>query len=321
MTYSIEESLQFRKIAADQKRVTQVGTQIHGSANYRRVAQLVRSGVLGKITHCRAWMVCNEAPDGIGKPPNEPPPKGLDWDFWLGPAPVSPYNPNKFNGGRFRYFWDYGGGWMTGMAPHLLDLWFYALDIDAPTAVAASGGRWAVDDNAETPDTQYVTYDFPDMTMLWSHNSANSYGYEFQTPAPTPTTQSTSKKTALSTCPTRRRIGVAFQGTNGTLVANYGQHGIWTEGDRIKQSDLKDIPFPKAVNHYDEFVQCIKTRKQPSCNVAYHHYVNLACHLGNVALRAGRKIRWDNKAETIVGDPQAAALMTRNYRKPWTLPT
>ncbi len=321
MTHSIHESLLLRKVAVERRRVTQVGTQIHAGANYKRVVELVRSGILGKITHVRGWMVCNESPSGIGTPADVAPPPGLNWDFWLGPAPKSPFNVNKFRTGWFRYFWDYGGGWMTAMAPHLIDLWFYALpELVAPTGVAASGGRWAVEDHAETPDSQYVLYDFPGMNVMWSHSSANSYGYELQTAAPTPTTRSTPTKTAIVSCPMRRRIGVAFQGTHGTLAADYGRHGIWTEGDRIKDEDLKDVPSPPAHNHYDEFVQCIKTRKQASCNVAYHHKVNLLCHLGNVALRVGRKIRWDQGAETIVGDDEAAGMMTRTYRKPYGLP-
>jgi len=321
MTYNVHESLLLRKVAAERKRVTQVGTQIHAGANYKRIVEIVRSGILGKITHVRGWMVCNESPSGIGKPADSGPLSGLNWDFWLGSAPVSPFNINKFQKGWFRYFWDYGGGWMTAMAPHLIDLWFYALkDLVAPTGVAASGGRWAVDDNAETPDSQYVLYDFPGMTVMWSHSSANSYGYEFQSGAPTPTTRSKPDKTAVVPCSMKRRIGVVFQGTSGTLAANYGQHGLWTEGDRITDEDLKDVPSPPAHDHYDEFVQCIKTRKQPSCNVAYHHKVNLVCHLANIALRANRKIRWDSRAETIVGDAEAARMMTRDYRRPYTLP-
>ncbi len=320
MTHNIHESLTLKKVADDRKRVTQVGTQIHAGANYKRVAEIVWSGVLGKVTLVRGWMVCNEAPDGIGKPANSDPLPGLNWDLWLGPAPESPFNINKFKGGWFRYFWDYGGGWMTAMAPHLIDLWFYAMpELDQPLAVSASGGRWAVDDMAETPDSQYVTYDFPDVTLQWSHSSANSYGYEFQTAAPTPTTQSTPEKTAIVNCKMRRRIGVVFQGSHGTLAADYGRHGIWTEGDRIKQAQLDAIPSPPGHNHYDEFVQCIKTRKQPSCNVGYHHKTDLACHLGNIALRVNRKVHWDAKTQTIVGDNEAATLMTREYRAPYTL--
>jgi len=321
MTYNVRESLLLRKVAGERKRVTQVGTQIHAGANYKRVVELVRAGVLGKITHVRGWMVCNEAPDGIGKPADVEPLPGLNWDSWLGPAPVSPFNINKFRTGWFRYFWDYGGGWITAMAPHLIDLWFYALpDLTAPTGVAASGGRWVVDDNAETPDSQYVLYDFPGMTVMWSHSSANSYGYELQTGAPTPTTRSKPNKTAIVPCPMKRRIGVAFQGTHGTLAADYSKHGIWTEGGRIEDANLKDVPSPPAHNHYDEFVQCIKTRETPRCNVAYHHKVNLVCHLGNIALRVNRKIRWDDEAETLVGDAEAARMMTRDYRKPYALP-
>jgi predicted dehydrogenase len=300
MSHNIAEGEAMVTAARENGRIVQVGTQIHAGSNYKRAVEIVRSGALGKISVARTWMTCNESPDGIGKPENSDPPAGLDWDMWLGPAPVSPYNPAKFYGGQFRYFWDYGGGWLTGMGPHILDLVFWALDLAPPLAAAASGGRYVMDDIAETPDTQEVIYDFPNLTATWSHMSACSYGYELR------------GGTEIT-----RRLGIMFHGTNGTLVADYGTLEILPEGARM--NDFQLPPPPPATDHYHEFIDSVKSRKPTSCDVAYAQKINIACHLGNISLRTGRKVHWDDTAKRIVADEEANRLVSRTYRPPWRL--
>jgi predicted dehydrogenase len=220
--------------------------------------------------------------------------------MWLGPAPLSPFNPAKFYGGQFRYFWNYGGGWMTGMGPHILDLAFWAMNLEPPLAAASSGGRYVIRDIAETPDTHEVVFDFPGLTMTWSQMEACSYGFELR-----------------GGSEMKRRLGVMFHGTNGTLVADYGQLEVFPEGDRMK--DFEPPPPPPAHDHYHEFIGSVKSRKLTSCDVAYAQKINIACHLGNVSLRVGRKVRWDDKTKKIVADDEANRLVSREHRAPWRL--
>jgi predicted dehydrogenase len=300
LSHNIAEGEAMVKAARENERVVQLGTQIHGGSNYKRVVEIVRSGALGKISVVRTWLTCNDFPNGIGKPNDSSPPDGLDWDMWIGPAPLSAYNPAKFFGGQFRYFWDYGGGWMTGMGPHILDLAFWAMNLEPPLAAASSGGRYAIDDIAETPDTHEVVFDFPGLTMTWSQMEACSYGFELR-----------------GGSEMRRRLGVMFHGTNGTLVADYGQLEIFPEGDRMNGLELP--ASPPATDHYHEFIDSVMSRKLTSCDVAYAQKINIACHLGNISLRVGRKIRWNNEAKRIVGDGEAARLVGRDHREPWRL--
>jgi predicted dehydrogenase len=298
LSHNIAEGEAMVKAARQNERIVQLGIQIHGGSNYKRVVEIVRSGALGKISVVRTWLTCNQFPDGIGRPENASPPEGLDWDMWLGPAPLSPYNPAKFYGGQFRYFWDYGGGWMTGMGPHILDLAFWAMNLEPPLAAASSGGRYLIRDISETPDTHEVVFDFPDLTMTWSQMEACSYGYELR-----------------GGSEMRRRLGVMFHCTNGTLVADYDQLEIFPEGDRMKGFELP--PSPPATDHYHEFIDSVKSRKLTSCDAAYAQRINIACHLANISLRVGRKVHWDNEAKRIVGDEEANRMVSREHREPW----
>src|SRR6476469_4100659 len=136
-----------------------MGNHIHNDyPNYRRVVELVKSGMLGKID--RVYCAQGVGLKGIGRPPDSEPPKELYYEFWLGPAPKRPYNPNRshFN---YRYFWDYSGGSFIDFWCHYADVAYWALGLQAPTAVSAAGGRWLADDNAETPDTLEVLYEYP----------------------------------------------------------------------------------------------------------------------------------------------------------------
>src|SRR5208283_1018127 len=115
-------------------------TQIHAGANYRRVVELVRSGNLGKISVARTLNVMNQGPQGIGNPPNGNPPADLDWQRWVGPCPLRPYNPLIVEGAYTNCsFMSFSGGWTPGMAPHIIDLPVWALDLGFPTLTFSSG--------------------------------------------------------------------------------------------------------------------------------------------------------------------------------------
>ena len=291
------------KAARENNRVTQIGTQIHAEENYHRVVEIVRSGILGKITAVRNVFTLNEAPKGIGRHPDSDPPEGLDWDMWLGPAPKVPFNMARFVAGQHRYFKDYVGSWLHEMGPHIVDLPVWALELGPPKAVFATGGKWAMDDMSEIPDTMEAVFEYPDMLMTWHHMCANSYEVEFK-----------------GGPPFGRRICVLFHGLNGSLAADYGQYRLIPEGDRLKEDNLPPKTLPRSPGHEREFLDCIKSRKQPSCSVFYHYNVHIALNLAHISMKVGRKVLWDDKAGRIINDEEANRLVTPRYRAPWKLP-
>jgi predicted dehydrogenase len=147
------------------KRVCQAGLQRRSSAMCREVAEFVRGGGLGKVTGVRCFHIQNEWPKGIGNPPDSEPPADLDWEAWLGPAPKVPYNRNRAFY-QFRWFFDYSGGQMTNMGIHYLDQIHWALGQNAPLAVTAMGGKFAVEDNRDIPDTMEALWYYPGNTMV-----------------------------------------------------------------------------------------------------------------------------------------------------------
>jgi predicted dehydrogenase len=305
MTLTLGESLAVVAAVKKHNRISQVGTQIHASANYRKVVNYIRSGLLGPISVARSFNVYNFGPEGIGNDPNCDPPPGLDWQMWVGPARMRPFNPlvvrDSFTHSGFM---DYGGGWTPCWAPHILDLPIWALELGLPTMVAASGGRFVVQDAGDAYDTHEILLQYPKVTVTWMMSQVNSYGFDAQ-----------------GQPGTRRRLGTYFQGVNGTLFADYSTHKIIPEGDR-----LKDIPpeppkvVPDSPGHEREWLDCIRSGQQPSANVEYHHKVNVPIVLGNLSLRLGRAIRLDPNSGWIVGDEEAARLSVPEYRPPWKFP-
>jgi predicted dehydrogenase len=197
----------------------------------------------------------------------------------------------------------YSGGMTPGMAPHICDLPYWALRLDFPCVTSCSGGRYTVRGVGDAPDTQEVLWQYPHVTMTWMSSGVNSYGFDFQ-----------------GTPGIRRRLGVYFHGVNGTLFADYDTHEVVPEGDRMKDAKPPEPSIPPSPGHEREWLDCMKSRKQPSCNVSYHYKLDVACTLANLSLKVGRSIRFDPAAEKIVGDNEAARLAAPEYRHPWKFP-
>ena len=300
MTLHLAESLAVKRAAEKHSSVTQVGTQIHAGSNYRRVVEWVRSGKLGKISTARTFVFANQGPEGVGNPPDCDPPEGLDWDLWLGPASKKPCNPRAIAGaGPHSSFMDYGGGMTPGMAPHIVDLPYWALGLDYPIRTSSSGGRYVVQDAGDAPDVHEVLWQYPHMTMTWMMSLVNSYSFDLR------------GKSAL---------GIYFHGVAGTLYANYSMHEVVPEGARMKDAAKPAESVAPSPGHEREWLDSMKSRRQPSCNVAYHNKLNVAIALGTLALKLGRSIHFDPATEKIVGDEEAARLAVPEYRDPWKLP-
>ena len=303
MTLFPDETLAVRNAARKHKRIVQVGTQIHAGENYRRVVESVRSGRLGQVTVVRTFNVMNQGPQGLGNVPDSAPPADLDWERWVGPAPMRKFNEvivrDAYHHGSF---WDYSGGWTPGMAPHLIDLPVWALDLGFPLSTSCSGGRYVIRDMGDVPDVQEIVWSYPGVQMTWSMSMVNSFGFDFGRG-------------------TRdRRLGIYFHGVNGTLSTNYDKHEIAPEGDFLAAEPAPVQQIPPSPGHEREWLDCLRSRTQPSCNPDYHARIDLAINLANLSYRLGRSVRFDSKTERIVGDAEAAKAARPSYRAPYKFP-
>jgi predicted dehydrogenase len=295
LALTIAEGRAMIEAAKRHDRVCQMGAQRLSSPTYREATDFVRSGQLGKVGLVRAWAYLDWIRP-IGNPPDAAPPDHLDYDLWLGPAPKRPYNPNRchFN---FRWFWDYAGGLMTDWGVHLIQVLLWGMGSEPPKAVLSSGGKYVLEDNSETPDTQMTVYDFPTYTLVWEHKVGIGLGLY------------------------NRPWGMAFVGTEGTLIINDTGWEILREPskDALEPKKFPGGPDPRPA-HVRNFLDCVKSRQQPIENLDVGHHVSTVAHLGNIALRTGRRIVWDPAGERVVGDPEANQLVTVPYRAPWKLP-
>lgn len=297
LAFRIGEGRRMADAAAKYGRVTQMGNLIHAEENYHRVVEIVQSGILGKIARTQVAMAADRS--GLGHPADSEPPAGLDWDFWLGSAPKRAFNKNRFLF-NWRYFWDYGGGMLADFCCHIMDPIIWAMGVTSPETITASGGRYALDDNAETPDCMEVTYEFktPDgqpFLLVWSHTDFNSRPLIAK----------------------GRRI--MFQGTRGSLTSDYRAHEVTFEPGA--EADLPEPTLPRSPGHHREWLDAIRTRGETSCNFEYGHRLTSLGHLGNIALWTGEKLKWDGEAERFTNSEKANEYLFRDeYRAPWTLP-
>lgn len=297
LAYSIGEGRRIVEATQKYDRVTQMGNLIHATENYHRVAEIVQSGVLGRISKARFWM--SRLPDGLGHPADTAPPAGCDYDAWLGPAPARPFNPNRFTF-HWRWYWDYAGGLLADFVCHLVDPIVWGMEATAPVSVVASGGRYVSDDNAETPDTMEVTWHYPDRggwDLVWSQQSSNGNGFY------------------------GRPAGIAFEGANGTLHAHYDDFEI-IPARKGEELSLPEPTLPRSPGHHREWIDKVKSRERCSCNFDYGHRITSVAHLGNMALRSGQRLDWDAANERVTNEAAANELLFRAaYREPWDLPS
>jgi predicted dehydrogenase len=316
LSLCVEEGRRMVEAARKHNRVTQVGLHRRSSDFCREACDLVRSGAIGKVTVARAFHILNESPRGIGNPPNEEPPKGFDWDAWLGPAPKVPYNRNRAFY-RFRWFYDYSGGQLTNFGVHYLDLIHWALGHDAPLAVTAMGGKFAAFDNREVPDTLEVLWHYPGNTLV-SFSQFNA-----------------------TAAPAGLRGGeVEFRGTRGTLyIQGRGYEVVpdvlcvnevparrptdrsiersWRKGARAVIKPRKGTGSADTDRHARNFLDCVKSRKACHCDIEVGHRDTSAALIANIAHKTKKYLEWDAKAERFTNSTAANKLLRYEYRKPY----
>ena len=305
LTLVIGEGRPMIKAARDNKRVVQTGTMQRSGAEFKLVTDFVQSGALGKVNEVNVTLPGPNWIDRAKKPvADSAPPAGFDFDRWLGPAPLRPYNKNRVHY-LFRFYWDYSGGQQTNFGAHHLDTaqWGLGMDNSGPISVEGTAvynpNHWY-----ETPDSTVIKYQYAHGVTM------NCY----QIPG----------------IPSKK------QGTE--FVCEKGSIFVWRGGVVADASVLRmlDVPSPlvrkgdeivlpsehkRFANnaHVQDFISCVKSRRTPDADIAIGHRSATVCHLGNIAVRTGKKINWNPETETIVNDSAAAKWLTKEYRKPYTI--
>jgi predicted dehydrogenase len=318
LSLTIAEGRKMVEAARETKRVTQVGLHRRSGPSVKEAVDLVRGGAVGKVTVVKSYHLRNESPHGIGNPADGEPPAGLDWDLWLGPAPRAAYNRNRCLY-KFRWFWDYSGGQLTNFGTHYLDVVQWALGQDAPRGVFCTGGKYAIKDNRQIPDTLEAVWEYDGTLVTFSqYNANNSPGNP-------------------------RGWEIEFRGTTGTLLVQDGRYEIIPESNRTEElpalsplarqantrqaratKKAREPLGPKGVSadtafHARNFLDCVKSRQATNCPVAVGHRSTTATLLARMALQRHRYLAWDARNERVTNDPEANKLLSYEYRSPWKL--
>jgi predicted dehydrogenase len=319
LALTINEGRAMVNAARKYNRVTQVGIHRRSSAFVKEACDIVKSGYLGKVMSVRAFHIQNEWPKGIGNPADSAPPTDLDWEAWLGPAPKRAYNKNR-TFYRFRWFWDYSGGQLTNFGVHYLDSIHQGLGVDTPFAVTAMGGRLAIEDNREIPDTMEVVWMYPNNTLVtFTQINANAHAAGLN------------------------RGEIEFRGTKGTLYLQSNGYEVvpdvispneffartpldrsldnWRKGAAPQITAKKGTGDADTKHHARNFLDCVKSRAKTNCDIETGHRSTSAPLIGNIAFKSKSYLEWDAKAERFTNSEAANKLLSYKYRAPYKLPS
>jgi predicted dehydrogenase len=289
-------------------RIVQVGTQQRSQQHYRQAVELIQAGKLGEISEVKVWDYENNYP-GAGSPADCDPPPELDWDFYVGPSPYRAYNPNIYYNYGYDWFKVSGAGHQVAWGVHHFDIVLWAMGVNSPQSVFATGGNFAFEDNHEYPNTFSATVTFG--------------------PGPVAKRGFVMQYTMRTGC--RREVrshGKCFIGTDASMVLDRAGYSIVKEvrpGAKMSPSGLfinaeETVPAQDDhLYHFELFLNNVRQRKMPVANPETCHYASALGHIMNVSWEAGRSIRWDGRANRVIGDPSADALVTRPYRAPWKI--
>jgi predicted dehydrogenase len=318
LSLTVAEGRKMVETADRTKRVVQVGIHRRSSKFLQEAAEFVRGGGIGQVTVAKGFHILNEWPTGIGNFPDTAPPTEWEWDQWLGPAPKVPYNRNRMFY-KFRWFFNYSGGQVTNFGVHYMDMLRWCLGKDAPHAVTTMGGKYAMKDNREVPDTLEALWEFdgPSLMVFSQYNAnaapGNAKGSEME-----------------------------LRGTKGTMYLFGSSWEVVPEKvsdrevpartplDRVTERSYppskKPAIEPRSAKgsadtafHARNFLDCVKSRAKCNCDVLTGHQSTSATLIANIALRTRSYLEWDAKAEKFTNNAAANKLLTYQYRAPYKL--
>ncbi|ADB17006.1 oxidoreductase domain protein [Pirellula staleyi DSM 6068] len=303
LTHTVLEARTLNNLAKEKKLVTQMGNQIHAGDNYRRVVEIIQSGAIGKVSDVHVWA---GAQYSGAKFTAAEAPAGLDWNLWLGPAADRPYS-SDVHPFQWRRFWEYGNGALGDFGCHFMDLAHWALDLKAPTSVEAKGPPV---DSVSCPDWCEATYEYPArgespaVKLFWYDSGRRP--------------ELLKKLSHSKTKPADWSGGLLFIGSDGMLLANYGDYVLFPE-EKFEGYKLPAETIPRSIGHHREWTTAIRDGGTTTCNFEYAGALTEAVLLGTVAYRAGKKLDWNAADMKFTNYAEAEPLLHKEYRKGWTL--
>ena len=291
VSHNIFEGSKLVEAARKYDRIVQGGTQRRSSARMRKAMQMLHDGVIGDI-YLAKWFFAGQR-NSIGFKPVEQPPSALSWDLWLGPAQEQPFHRNLVHY-NWHWFWDFGGGELANNGPHFVDVARWGIRRELPVKIHCWGGRFGYKDQAQTPNTQNITWDYGDGVAITAELRGLYTGEE---------------------------TGWDFFGSKGHMHIGRGDQPVIVLGRNKQPEPPVEMPREEG-SHYANFVEAVRTRNRALLNaeVRETHLSTALCHLGNIAYRVGREVRFDPKRERFIDAPDADKLLTRDYRKPYVVP-
>jgi predicted dehydrogenase len=290
VSHNFFEGTKLVEAARKYNRVVQGGTQRRSFGRFRKAIQLIHDGTIGDIYQAK-WVFPGTR-ESIGFKEPKAPPSWLNWDVWLGPAPQQPYHENLVHY-NWHWFWDFGNGELGNNGIHLVDISRWGMRKRLPVRVYSTGGRFGYKDQAQTPNTQNIT---------WLYEDGSSITAE------------------LRGLYTSEPMSWDFFGTKGHMhILADGR--IRVRMGRNKQDEPEVEPLPN-VDHMKNFTDAVRSRDWKSLNAEIEetHLSTALCHLGNISYRLGRELRFDPARNRFVNDAEADKLLTREYRKPYVVP-
>lgn len=317
LSLTVAEGRRMVDVARETRRVTQVGIHRRSAKFLQEAAAFVRDGGIGKVTIAQGFHLSNEWPAGIGNFPDETPPTDWEWDQWLGPAPKMPFNRARAHY-TFRWFYNYSGGQMTNFGVHYVDQLRWCLGKDAPRSVTAMGGRFAIQDLREIPDTCVATWDFDGVLVMFYQSNANAAPGNAQ------------------------GAEMILRGTKGTMYIHGNRWEVVPERvtdmafpartplDRTAERSYNPSRKPAMEGrkmegsadtafHARNFLDCVKSRAKCNCDILDGHLSTAATLIGNIALRTRSLLEWDAKTERFPNNPAANRWLSYQYRAPYKL--
>ena len=284
LSHTIKEGRAMVKAVRKHNRILQTGSMQRSWENFRKACELVRNGYIGDIKNIKV---------SVGDPaiacdlPAEPVPRGVNFDKWLGPAPLRPYNsiicpPISDDGwAMWRNYKEYGGGIFSDWGAHMFDIaqWAIGMDESGPVEVTPPDGK----------DFPYLTYRYANGITMTHENFGKGHA-------------------------------VMFEGSEGTIEISRSFFNSKPKNLVNQKLKPNEVHLYKSENHYMDWIQSIRTRKPPICDVETGHRTATICHLGNIAYQLKRPLRWDPVKEKFADDKEANSLRTKKMRKPYKVP-
>ena len=303
LAHDVYEVRKLTEAAREHKVMTQMGIQIHAEPAVKRVAEIIKSGLIGKV---RKVDIFSNKNWGGGTRPTEsmPVPETLDWDLWLGPAPWRPYH-KTYLPGQWRRWWDFGTGTLGDMGCHIIDPVFWALDLGYPISVEANPDGFT---DETYPTATSVRWEFPargdlpPVTVTWYDGNRRPF---------LPTESEPQRKLPGQ--------GGLYYGEKGTLLAPHMGNPRLVPEEKMKGFKMPEPFLGRGVNHYQEWINACKGGPKPSADFDYSGPLSETILFGNVAARAGKRLFWDGPNLKVTNAPEANEHLRRQYREGWTL--